>query len=287
MNQTKIKLVECPRDAMQGIEGWIPTTTKIKYLNQLLKVGFDTLDFGSFVSPKAIPQMKDTEAVLAGLKLNATKTKLLAIVANQRGAEQVVKHEQISFLGYPFSLSETFQKRNTNVGIEASLSRLESIQNLVKKNEKSLLVYLSMGFGNPYGDPYHEDLAARWIEKISELEVSYFSLSDTIGVSEPGIISRLFGTLIPEFPHLEIGAHLHTAPHNWKEKIKAAYNSGCRKFDGAIAGYGGCPMAADELVGNMPTENMIDYFNRKGLKIQLNQKEFMKALDLSSSVFSP
>lgn len=286
MSQKEVKIVECPRDAMQGVHEFIPTQKKIAYLSQLLKVGFDTLDFGSFVSPKAIPQLKDTVEVLNGLDLSSTKTKLLAIIANERGATEAVQHGVIDYLGYPFSISETFQKRNTNATIDQSLSRVEAIQNLAVKNQKELVIYISMGFGNPYGDPYHEDIVATWIEKLHQFEINTFALSDTIGVSEPTIINRLFSTLLPEYPDVEIGAHLHTTPTSWREKIEAAYQSGCRRFDGALKGFGGCPMAADDLTGNMATENIIDYFQESSLALGLEKKEFQEAMNMVNSVFS-
>lgn len=282
---SNIKLIECPRDAMQGIHEFIPTQQKADYINQLLRVGFDTIDFGSFVSPKAIPQLKDTADVLSKLKLEETKSKLLAIVANKRGAEDASKFEEINYLGYPFSISETFQKRNTNASIEQSLSRVEEIQNLCKKHNKKMVVYISMGFGNPYGDDFHEDIVAEWIEKLAQLEIEIFALSDTIGVSEPIIINRLFSTLIPEYPSLEIGAHLHTTPDTWKEKISSAYESGCERFDGAILGYGGCPMAADELTGNMATENLVSYFSEQNIDLDINIEEFKQSKSLANQLF--
>ena len=280
-----LKIVECPRDAMQGIPEFIPTEVKIDYLNLLLKVGFHTLDFGSFVSPKAIPQLVDTREVLAGLDLSETSTKLLAIVANYRGAQDATKHEAIDYLGYPFSISETFQRRNTNASIEQSIGRVEEIQKLCQKGNKQLVIYLSMGFGNPYGDPYHEDILAKWIEKLVALEIQVFAPSDTIGAAKPDLIKRVYQTLIPEFPELEIGAHLHTTPDSWEEKVEAAYLAGCRRFDGAIAGFGGCPMAADELTGNMPTERMVDYLNKVGEDLALNKDAFEKARSMASKVF--
>ena len=285
MDQKPVKIIECPRDAMQGIHEFIPTQIKIEYINQLLKVGFDTIDFGSFVSPKAIPQLKDTAEVLRSLNLEDSKSKLLAIIANERGAKDALAFQQIDYLGYPFSISETFQKRNTNSSIEESLIRVEAIQNLVKKNNKELIIYISMGFGNPYGDPYHEDIVAKWIEKLSNLEIGTFALSDTIGVSEPLIIKRLFSTLIPEFEQLEIGAHLHTTAETWKEKVEAAFKSGCNRFDGAIMGLGGCPMAADELTGNMPSENLLAFFNEAGIDLSISDMEFEKSKSLANSVF--
>lgn len=283
--QKEIKLIECPRDAMQGIHEFIPTEEKSNYINQLLKVGFDTIDFGSFVSPKAIPQLKDTAKVLSQLNLSETKSKLLAIIANERGAEDATKFDEINYLGYPFSVSETFQKRNTNATIEQSLSRVEAIQELAVKANKKMVVYLSMGFGNPYGDPFHEDIVAKWIEKLSGLEIGIFALSDTIGVSEPKIIQRLFSTLIPEYSNLEIGAHLHTTPDTWKEKVESAYKSGCKRFDGALLGYGGCPMAADDLTGNMPTENLIQFFSESEVSLDLDNAQLDKAKEMATAVF--
>lgn len=281
----ELKIVECPRDAMQGIHEFIPTKQKVAYLNQLLKVGFHTLDFGSFVSPKAIPQLKDTKEVLAQLDLDDTKSKLLAIVANRRGAEDAVAFDEIDLLGYPFSISETFQKRNTNASIEESKGRLEEIQNLCVKKSKKLVVYLSMGFGNPYGDPFHEDLLADYIRQLGQLDVTIFALSDTIGIAKPDLISRVFETVIPEFSTIEIGAHLHTTPDSWKEKIEAAYQAGCQRFDGAIKGFGGCPMAADDLTGNMPTEKMIGYFEEVEDRAVVNQAAFIKAQEMATIVF--
>tara|TARA_R110002096_G_scaffold432341_4_gene649081 strand:- start:1289 stop:2152 length:864 start_codon:yes stop_codon:yes gene_type:complete len=285
MNRENIKLIECPRDAMQGIHEFISSENKVRYINQLLKVGFDTIDFGSFVSQKAIPQLKDTAKVLEQLNLSETNSNLLAIIANLRGANDALEHEVIDYVGFPFSISETFQQRNTNSSIEESLKRVEEIQNLVQKKAKKLVIYISMGFGNPYGDPYHEDIVAKWIEKLSQLDVSIFALSDTIGVSEPGIINRLYTNIIPEFPKLEIGAHLHTAPHNWKEKVEAAYKSGCRRFDGAVSGFGGCPMATDELTGNMATENLISYFEEQQIDLELDLDAFEEAKKMAVEIF--
>lgn len=280
-----VKIIECPRDAMQGLHDFIPTALKADYINQLLKVGFDTIDFGSFVSPKAIPQLKDTADVLNRLELVQTNSKLLAIIANERGAVDAINFEEINYLGFPFSISETFQKRNANSTIQQSLERVEAIQNLALKANKEMVLYISMGFGNPYGDEYHEDIVAKWIEKLSQLDIKIFALSDTIGVSEPGIIKRLFSTLIPEFTGLEIGAHLHTTPDTWQEKVKAAYINGCKRFDGAIAGFGGCPMAADDLTGNMATENMLAYFKNNGINTGLDKDEFQESQIMASSVF--
>ena len=281
----QVKIIECPRDAMQGIHEFIPTKVKADYLNHLLRIGYDTIDFGSFVSPKAIPQLKDTADVLAQLDLSGAKSKLLAIIANQRGAEDAIKFEEIQYLGYPFSISETFQQRNTNSTIEESLVRLEAVQELCVKNNKELVTYLSMGFGNPYGDPFHEDIVANWLERLQGFDLKIFALSDTTGVSESTIISRLFSTLIKEYPDLEIGAHLHTTPETWKEKVKAAYENGCKRFDGAMLGFGGCPMAANKLTGNMATENLVSYFNENNVDLGLDNELFEKARNEANNLF--
>lgn len=280
-----VKLIECPRDAMQGLHDFIPTQVKADYINQLLKVGFDTIDFGSFVSPKAIPQMKDTALVLSKLNLASTNSKLLAIIANKRGANDALQFNEISYLGFPFSISETFQQRNTNTSINEALNRVEEIQTLCVNNKKELVVYISMAFGNPYGDKWNTDIAIEWTKKLADLGVKTIALSDTIGVSNSNNIDELFETLIPEFNHVEIGAHLHTTPDSWQEKIESAYNAGCRRFDGAIKGFGGCPMAKDELTGNMPTEKMLEYFNTQNIQTGININEFNKVLTLASDVF--
>ncbi|WP_259016557.1 hydroxymethylglutaryl-CoA lyase [Emticicia fluvialis] len=255
-----MKIIECPRDAIQGIKHFISTEKKIEYINQLLASRlFDTIDFGSFVSPKAIPQMADTSQVIAGLNTTATDTKLLAIIANERGAQEAAQYEAITYLGYPFSVSETFQLRNTNATIAESLERVRAIQDICVKNNKQLVTYISMGFGNPYGDEWNAEIVLEWIQKLKTLGLEIFSLSDTVGVANPETISYLFGNLNLHYPELEFGAHLHTTPETWKEKIESAYDAGCRRFDGALLGYGGCPMAADELVGNMPTENLLNF----------------------------
>lgn len=280
-----VKITECPRDAMQGIATFIPTKTKVEYINQLLTVGFDTIDFGSFVSPKAIPQLRDTAEVLKQLNLDNSKSKLLAIVANERGATDAVQFDEIHFLGYPFSISETFQVRNTNASIEASLSRVEEIQSLCMNHGKSLMIYISMAFGNPYGDPWSSDLAAGWIDKLSaKLGITHFALADTVGVSDQTNIHDMFSTLIPAFPEIEIGAHLHTNPITADVKIKAAYDAGCRSFDSAINGYGGCPMAEDDLVGNLATEQLIQTLNSEAIQ-HLNLEAFKKAIELASLTF--
>jgi hydroxymethylglutaryl-CoA lyase len=280
-----LKLIECPRDAMQGIHEFIPTEKKVAYINQLLKVGFDTIDFGSFVSPKAIPQMADTAAVLAQLNLQNTKSKLLAIVANSRGALDAAEFEEISYLGYPFSISETFQQRNTNASIQESLKRVEEIQDICARSRKQLVVYISMAFGNPYGDKWNSDIAIAWAEKLHKLGIRIIALSDTIGVSNKENIDYLFSNLIPAFKDIEFGAHLHTTPDTWKEKVDAAYNAGCRRFDGAIKGFGGCPMATDKLTGNMPTENMISYFEERKINTGLNLNEFSDSVKLAAQTF--
>ena len=280
-----IKLIECPRDAMQGLHDFIPTTTKAAYINQLLKVGFDTIDFGSFVSAKAIPQLKDTAEVLSNLDLSTTKSKLLAIIANTRGANDAVLFEEIDYLGFPFSISETFQQRNTNSSIIQSLKTVEEIQSLCVKHNKKLVVYISMAFGNPYGDEWNSEIVINWTKKLAALGIQIIALSDTIGVSNKENISYLFSNIIPEFKTVEIGAHLHTTPTTWKEKIVAAYENGCQRFDGAIKGFGGCPMATDKLTGNMPTENLINYFNEIDIKTKIDAKEFNKSMLLENKIF--
>ena len=281
-----VKIIECPRDAMQGIETFIPTQTKIDYLNQLLKCNFDTLDFGSFVSPTAIPQLRDTAEVYEGLDMSNTKTKLLSIVANQRGAEQAVGFEQINYIGYPFSVSETFQIRNTNSTIEESWTKLESIQNLAVRNNKSLVVYLSMGFGNPYGDEWNSDIVMKWSEKLhKDLGINIIALSDTIGCATPQLVSSLFSSLVPALQEVEFGAHMHTTSDNVSALLQAAHSSGCIRFDGAIRGYGGCPMATDKLSGNMPTEAMFNWFEKQKIHTGIIMDEFKKAYEMSNEVF--
>ena len=279
------KIIECPRDAMQGIHEFIPTKTKVNYIQQLLKVGFDTLDVGSFVSQRAIPQMKDTADVLNQLDLSETDTKLLCIVANKKGADNAMKFEQVDYLGFPFSVSETFQVRNTNSTIAEAVKRVDYIQNLCEKHGKALVVYLSMGFGNPYGDPWSPDIVAQWMDHMVRRGVKIISLSDTIGVSNPANIRSIYSQLSSSYPEIEIGAHLHTRPESWKEKIQAAYDSGCTRYDGAIKGYGGCPMAADTLTGNMPTESLLSFLLENKESPGLNVSEFSEAMRLSAEVF--
>jgi len=281
----KVKIIECPRDAMQGIKQFIPTEEKANYINSLLKVGFDTIDFGSFVSPKAIPQMRDTAEVLSMLNLSTTQSKLLAIVANVRGADDASQFEEIDYLGYPFSISENFQMRNTSKTIEQSIVILDEILNIAIKSDKEVVAYLSMGFGNPYGDPWNVDIVGDWTQKLASMGVKILSLSDTIGSSKPDIIEYLFSNLISRYPQIEFGAHLHTTPASWREKVHAAYTGGCIRFDGAIKGYGGCPMAKDELTGNMPTEKLLDYFIEKKIDLQLDKANFKKAYNETANVF--
>ncbi len=281
----KLKLIECPRDAMQGWANFIPTEKKIEYLNQLLKVGFDTLDFGSFVSPKAIPQMADTAQVYEALDLYNTDTKLLAIIANLRGAETAVNFPRIKYLGFPFSISETFQQRNTNSSISEAFKTVEAIQNLCQKADKEMVVYFSMGFGNPYGDVFNADIVMNWAEKMRNLGIKIIALSDTVGVADSSIITELFTNLIPQYPDIEFGGHFHATTENWQMKIESAYTAGCRRFDGAIGGFGGCPMAEDELVGNINTQNMIQYFENQGVELRLDKEEFAKAVEISRNIF--
>ncbi len=281
----KIHLVECPRDAMQGWKSFIPTSKKIEYINALLKVGFDTIDLGSFVSAKAIPQMADTKEVICQLSMVNNKTKLLAIVANVRGAKEAVEFDKITYLGFPFSISPTFQLRNTNSTIEESLIRVEEIQRLCKNNNKELVVYISMGFGNPYGDIYNEQIVIKWVDVLTAMGIKIISLADTIGLAQPQQISSILNILIPKYPDVQIGVHLHSTATNWKEKIDAALLTGCKRFDGALKGIGGCPMADDELVGNMDTELMIPYFEQQGLIPGLDKGAMKEALKIANQIF--
>ncbi len=281
-----IKLIECPRDAMQGIHDFIPTEKKAKYINALLEVGFDTIDFGSFVSPKAIPQMQDTADVLNLLELDESKSKLLAIIANFRGAKDASQYEEIHYLGFPFSISETFQLRNTNSTIAESYDKVRRIAELAHTHGKEMVVYISMGFGNPYGDPWNAEVVEKWVVKIHrELGVKIFALSDTIGVAQDESIRYIFSHLIESYPEIEFGAHFHTKPNEWREKINAAYESGCRRYDGAIKGYGGCPMAKDELTGNMPTENVIAYLDEVGVDSGIDMEKFIRSMQISQEAF--
>ncbi|MEO7766726.1 MAG: hydroxymethylglutaryl-CoA lyase [Ferruginibacter sp.] len=281
----KICLIECPRDAMQGWKHFIPTQKKIGYINALLKVGFDVIDFGSFVSPRAIPQMADTKEVIRGLELGASKTGLLAIVANTRGAEEAVLYDKISFLGFPFSISPTFQLRNTNSTMATSLEMVQDIQNLCIKNQKELVIYISMGFGNPYGDPYNEALVHEWVEKMVQLGITTISIADTVGLATAAQVSTILTGLIAAYPPTTFGVHLHSSAANWKPKIEAALTAGCYRFDGALKGIGGCPMAGDELVGNMDTELMIPYFNQLNLLNHLNMDALAKCSRIAGELF--
>ena len=284
MEKENVEWVECPRDAMQGLSWFIPTPQKIEYINALLKVGFDVLDFGSFVYPKAIPQLRDTAEVLSKLQLN-NRTKLLANVANQRGAEDALVFDEISYLGFPFSISETFQQRNTNSSIEQSLSTVESIQNLCLKNNKELVVYMSMAFGNPYGDEWNEEIAVRRTEQIASIGVKIIAMSDTVGLAKADDVKAIFDAVIPALPNVKIGAHLHVSADNWKAKLSAAWDSGCRRFDTALKGYGGCPMAEDVLVGNLAAENLNSFLNERNVKTTVDSALFAASMLMASQVF--
>lgn len=281
-----VKIIECPRDAMQGIKSFIPTQTKVDYIQSLLRVGFDTIDFGSFVSPKAIPQMVDTAEVLSKLDLSKTRSKLLAIIANTQGAESASKYKEIQYLGYPFSISENFQMRNTHKTIAESLVTLQEILDIANASDKEVVAYLSMGFGNPYGDPWNVEIVGEWTEKLSNMGVKILSLSDTVGSSTPEVIDYLFSNLIPKYKHIEFGAHLHTTPDKWFEKVDAAYKAGCRRFDGAIQGFGGCPMAKDDLTGNMPTEKMLSYFTAEKASTETSPMSFESAYNEATKIFT-
>tara|TARA_R110001583_G_scaffold92351_1_gene234889 strand:+ start:268 stop:1125 length:858 start_codon:yes stop_codon:yes gene_type:complete len=282
----KVKIIECPRDAMQGIKThFISTEYKANYINALLRVGFDTIDFGSFVSPKAIPQMRDTADVLSKLDLSSTQSKLLAIIANVRGANDAAQFEEIDYLGYPFSISENFQMRNTHKTIAESIETLNEILNIANKTNKEVVAYLSMGFGNPYGDPWNVEIVGEWTEKLSKMGVKIVSLSDTIGSSTPEVIEYLFSSLIQKYPQIEFGAHLHTTPTTWKEKVDAAFKAGCHRFDGAIMGFGGCPMAKDELTGNMPTEKLLSYFTAEKAETGIKPMRFESAYNVAMNIF--
>lgn len=280
-----LKIVECPRDAMQGMKNFIPTESKIQYINQLLKVGFDTIDFGSFVSPRAVPQMADTKDVLVGLELEDTQTRLLAIVANLRGVQDALQFEEIEFLGYPFSISETFQLRNTRKSIADSLDLVKETQELCIAHGRELVIYISMGFGNPYGDPWSPEIAEKWVEKMAALEIKTIALADTIGAADPQVISSLFNNLVPQFPDIEFGAHFHSLPQTRTEKIQAAWEAGCRRFDSAMLGYGGCPFAKDELTGNIATETLVEFAREKDIETGLQNDAFIAASQSALSIF--
>jgi hydroxymethylglutaryl-CoA lyase len=286
MDPVPVKLIECPRDAMQGIASFIPTAEKVRYLNALLQVGFDTIDIGSFVSPKAIPQMADTAEVLARIDRSGSRSKLLVIIANERGAEEAVKQDGVTCLGYPFSISETFQQRNTNTSIEGSWGRIARIADIAGAAGKELVVYISMAFGNPYGDPWSADVALHWVNRlVDELGVRIIALSDTVGVARPEDIATMFSALIPALPHVEFGAHLHCRPDNWPAKTDAAWNAGCRRFDGAIKGYGGCPMAEDELVGNLQMELFARSLDQRGIRTGLDLDRLERCVAMAGEVF--
>lgn len=280
-----IKIIECPRDAMQGIKTFIPTEEKVAYIQSLLRIGFDTIDFGSFVSPKAIPQMVDTAEVLAQLDLSQTQSKLLAIIANTKGAEMASEHKEIKYLGYPFSISENFQMRNTHKTIAESLITLQEILDIASSTSKEVVAYLSMGFGNPYGDPWNVEIVGEWTKRLSNMGVKILSLSDTVGSSTPDIIEYLFSNLIPKYPQIEFGAHLHTTPDKWFEKVNAAYKAGCVRFDGAIQGFGGCPMAKDDLTGNMPTEKLLSYFTAEKTITNTSPMSFESSYNEATKLF--
>jgi len=280
-----IYITECPRDAMQGLKQFIPTRDKVRYIQALLEVGYEIVDFGSFVSPKAIPQMRDSAEVVRQLDLSRTTTKLLAIIANLRGAAQAVQFEQIHYLGFPFSVSETFQIRNTNATMEESIERVLDIHALCEQSDKELVVYLSMAFGNPYGDPWNLKSVVRWIEYFIQAGIRRFALSDTIGVANPDSIVYLFTGLTEEYPHCTFGAHFHTRPDNWYDNVKAAYDSGCRHFDAAIGGFGGCPMAKDELTGNLPTEHLLEFCHRAIIPCSIDEEAFIRAVEIAREIF--
>jgi len=282
----KVKIIECPRDAMQGIKShFISTDAKARYINSLLKVGFDTIDFGSFVSPKAIPQMRDTAAVLSKLDLSQTQSKLLAIIANTRGANDAIQFEEINYLGYPFSISENFQMRNTHKTIQQSIKELEEILSIASKKKKEVVTYLSMGFGNPYGDPWNINIVGEWTVTLSDMGVKILSLSDTIESFKPDVIEYLFSNLIYNYPKIEFGAHLHTTPDSWHQKVDAAFKAGCKRFEGAIKGYGGCPMAKDQLTGNMPTEKLLSYFTAQKVNTGIKPMSFESAYNQALKTF--
>lgn len=286
MNQSaSVIITECPRDAMQGWPHFIPTDQKLVYLSKLLEAGFDIIDCGSFVSPKAIPQMADTRQVLDALDMSGTTSKLLTIIANLRGAEEAVSYDKVSLLGFPFSISPTFQQRNANSTMEESVERVDAIQELCIRHNKTLVVYLSMGFGNPYGDVYNEEILLHWVDQMAAKQISVISLADTVGLATPEQIHTALSTVVPRYPSVSFGAHLHSTPANWQEKLDAAFMAGCRRFDGALKGIGGCPMAQDELVGNMATEQMIGYFESRGLALPVNKEVLAESLRMAGTLF--
>lgn len=280
-----VKIIECPRDAMQGLHTFISTEDKVKYINQLLRTGFDTIDCGSFVSPKAVPQMADTARVISELFLTSSTAKLLTIIANARGAEEASHFPQIAYLGFPLSLSETFQQRNTNRSIGEAFRTIAEIQEIGARAGQEAVIYLSMGFGNPYGDKYSPEIALDFVSKLDTMGIRIVSLADTVGTGEPEVINLLFSTLIPAYPHIEFGAHLHSKPDALFEKLEAAWQAGCRRFDAAMKGFGGCPMAKDELVGNVATESLMAFIRKKGLSSGISETEFEKSLSLATEIF--
>lgn len=279
----EVKIIECPRDAMQGLTNFIETSKKVEYLNSLLQVGFDTIDCGSFVNPKIIPQMADTAEVIE--QLNPQNTKLSVIVANKRGASDAINFKNISYIGFPFSISEIFQKRNTNTTINDSVATVSEILNLCEKGNKKFIAYISMCFGNPYGETWNQEIVVKWIDKLINIGANYFSLSDTAGTSNTESISKVIKSVNDNFPKLNYGCHFHTHQHNWQEKLDAALNNGCYRFDGALKGFGGCPFASDNLVGNMPTEKMLEYFHLKKIKTGINKDKLSEAMILANEIF--
>jgi|TARA_B110000305_G_scaffold134917_1_gene150622 hydroxymethylglutaryl-CoA lyase len=282
----KVKIIECPRDAMQSIKTFIPTLTKLSYLQTVVDVGFDVVDIGSFVSPKAIPQLSDTSIIIDSIDLSKSISKLLVIVANKKGALKASEFDKVSYLGYPFSISENFQMRNTNKTINDSENELKEIISIANGSNKKVVVYLSMCFGNPYGDPWNLNIVNHWIDKLSQMGVDIISLSDTIGTSNKDSISSIFSSVLDNYKHIEFGAHLHSDPNTWYEKMQSAYEAGCRRFDGAIKGFGGCPMASDELVGNMPTEKIISFLNANKITNNVNPIRFESCYNQSLEIFN-
>lgn len=282
----KVKIIECPRDAMQGLKAFVPTDTKIRYISKLAEVGFDTIDFGSFVSPKAIPQMADTPEITHTISGVRSTSSFLAIIANRRGAVEALKYNRVNFLGFPFSVSETFQQRNTNASVNEALVRVKDIAMMCNAAGRELVIYISMGFGNPYGDMWSEQIVLDWCSRMADLGVKTISLSDTVGVGTAEKIYSLYKTCTEAIPNLEWGVHLHATSHDWREKIEAAWEAGCRRFDGALKGYGGCPMAADELTGNIATENLIQFFEEKGIELNLNKKALNEAIAIADEIFA-
>ena len=283
---SKIKIIECPRDAMQGIKRWIPSDEKLSYLQSILSVGFDVVDFGSFVSSRVVPQMKDTDYIINNLDTTNTNSKLLAIVANYRGAVAACNYSTISYIGYPFSISEIFQMRNTNKTMAESFDDLKKIKSIIEAKNKKLVVYLSMGFGNPYGEPWNLEIIEKWIQSLNSIGVETISISDTIGTAKKSDINKIYSFLIPRYSKIEFGAHFHAKPNEWYEKVNEAYNNGCRRFDGAIMGFGGCPMAKDDLTGNVPTEKLLSFFNSIKENTSINSLHFESCYNNALKLFN-